>query len=33
VITSIGGMELSRATVIAMVRADAQDRAEEKARR
>ena len=32
-ITSIGGMELSRATVIAMARADAQDRAEQKARR
>jgi hypothetical protein len=33
VITSIGGMQLSRATVIAMARADAQERAEEKARR
>jgi hypothetical protein len=33
VITSLFGMELSRATVIAMARADAQDRAEEKARR
>jgi hypothetical protein len=33
VITSIGGMQLSRATVIAMARADAQERAEEKTRR
>jgi hypothetical protein len=33
VITSIGGMQLSRATVIALARADAQDRAKEKARR
>jgi hypothetical protein len=33
VITSLGSWELSRATVIAMAHADAQDRAEDKARR
>jgi hypothetical protein len=32
VITHIGGMELSRATILSMMRADAEDRAEQRAR-
>jgi hypothetical protein len=32
VITHIGGIELSRATILSMMRADAEDRAEQRAR-